>query len=156
MKLRSIEIRNFRCFEHLDLRLDGESLVLVGPNAAGKSSVLSAISLALVGVEVSRTDLRDPEEAIELTATLTDIAPTEQGEFAEALDFKESPPVVRLTMQAIWDPHELAMQQSHVFPDDALRVVPRKEDLALYRAIAGTGRKQEECARRESNPRPSA
>ena len=126
MKLRSIEIRNYRCFEHLDLQLDGESLVLVGPNAAGKSSILSAISLALLGGEVSRADLRDPEEAIELTATLTDIAPTEQGQFAEALDFKESPPVVRLTMQALWDPHELMMQQSHVFPDDALRAVPRK------------------------------
>lgn len=126
MKLRSIKIRNYRCFEQLELELDGESLVLVGPNAAGKSSILDAISLALKGGEVSRADLRDPEEAIELTATLTDIAPTEQGEFAEALDFKESPPVVRLTMQAIWDPHELTMQQSHVFPDDALRAVPRK------------------------------
>ena len=126
MKLRSLEIRNYRCFEHLNLHLDGESLVLVGPNAAGKSSILSAINLALVGGEISRADLRDPEEAIELTATLTDIAATEQGEFAEALDFKESPPVVRLTMQAIWDPHELAIQQSHVFPDDSLRVVPRK------------------------------
>jgi putative AbiEii toxin of type IV toxin-antitoxin system/OLD-like protein len=131
MKLRSIEIRNYRCFEHLDLQLDGESLVMVGPNAAGKSSILSATSLALVGGEVSRADLRDPEEAVEITATLTDIAPTEQGDFADAMDFNESPPVLRMTMQAIWDPHEQQVQQSHVFPDDGLRAVPRKAREAI-------------------------
>lgn len=126
MKLRSIEIRNYRCFDHLDLQLDGESLVLVGPNAAGKSSILTAIGLALVGGEVWRSDLRDPDEAIEITATLTGIAPAEQGVFADAIDFNESPPVLRMTLQAIWDPHEGELQQSHVFPDDALRGVPRK------------------------------
>jgi hypothetical protein len=126
MKLQSIEIRNFRCFEHLDLQLDGESRVLVGPNAAGKSSILDAIALALTGGEVAHADFRDSSEAVELTATLADIAPGEQGEFADALDFNQSPPVVRMTLQGIWDPQELSIQQNHVFPDDALRPVPRK------------------------------
>ena len=125
MKLLSVEIRNFRCFEHLEFQLDGESLVVVGANAAGKSSLLAAIKLALVGGEITRADLRDSDEAVEITVTLGGITPAEQGEFADAMDFNQSPPVLRITQQASWDPFERAVQQNHVFPDDNLRPVSR-------------------------------
>lgn len=131
MKLLSVEIRNFRCFEHFELQLDGESLVVVGANAVGKSSLLTAIKLALVGGEISRADLRDADEAVEITATLGGITPAEQGEFADAMDFNQSPPVLRITQQATWDAFERAVQQNHVFPDDNLRPVSRRSREAI-------------------------
>ncbi len=42
MRLRRIELRNFRCFESLDLDLD-QTTVIVGANDTGKSTVLDAI-----------------------------------------------------------------------------------------------------------------
>jgi uncharacterized protein (TIGR02646 family) len=61
-----IEIRNFKAIDHLVLsvpRPSGEreglvgTLVLLGENAAGKSSVLEAITLALLGVDAIRDNL---------------------------------------------------------------------------------------------------
>lgn len=48
MRLTRIELRNFRCFESLDLDLD-QTTVLVGANDTGKSTVLEAIGLLLNG-----------------------------------------------------------------------------------------------------------
>lgn len=47
MKLRSVEIENFRAIKHLKLPLDESLTVLHGDNAHGKTSVLSAIGTAL-------------------------------------------------------------------------------------------------------------
>jgi hypothetical protein len=92
---------------------------------------MAAISLALVGGEITRADLRDLDEAIEITATLGGITPTEQGEFADAMDFNQTPPVLRISQQATWDPFEEAVQQNHLFPDDNLRQVPRRSREAI-------------------------
>ncbi len=42
MRLVGLELRNYRCFEHLDLDLD-ETTVIVGANDTGKSAILEAI-----------------------------------------------------------------------------------------------------------------
>jgi hypothetical protein len=131
MKLRSIEIRNYRCFEHLQVPFDGESLVLVGPNAVGKSSLLEAITLSLVGGEITKRDFRKLDEGIEITAILGGVTPDEQADFADAMDFNVSPPVLRITQQAIWDSTEGQVQQNHLFPDDNLKPVPRRSREAL-------------------------
>ena len=47
MKLRSVEIENFRAIEHLKLSLDESLTVFHGDNAHGKTSVLSAIATGL-------------------------------------------------------------------------------------------------------------
>lgn len=47
MKLRRLEIRNFRGIGTLDWNVDGALLALVGPGDIGKSTVLDAIELAL-------------------------------------------------------------------------------------------------------------
>lgn len=47
MKLRSIEIENFRAIKHLKLSLDESLTVFHGDNALGKTSVLAAIAVGL-------------------------------------------------------------------------------------------------------------
>lgn len=50
MKLSRIEITNFRCFESLTVSLQPDVNVLVGVNAAGKTTILDAIAIALYDV----------------------------------------------------------------------------------------------------------
>ena len=50
MKLKSVEIENYRAIEQLKLRLDPQLTVLHGDNAHGKTSILSAIAVGLGGI----------------------------------------------------------------------------------------------------------
>lgn len=54
MKLGHVYLENFRGFESLYLRLNGESAVLYGENGAGKSSILRGIALFLSSI-ISRS-----------------------------------------------------------------------------------------------------
>ena len=47
MKLKSVEIENYRAIEKLELQLDPSLTVLHGDNGYGKTSVLSAIAVGL-------------------------------------------------------------------------------------------------------------
>lgn len=47
MKIKSITLNNFRCFENLKIDLNDDLTVIVGNNGAGKSSILDAISIAI-------------------------------------------------------------------------------------------------------------
>ncbi|MCZ2498905.1 AAA family ATPase [Xylophilus sp. Kf1] len=47
MRIDSINIKNFRCFEALHVRFDPKITVIVAPNGQGKSSLLDAIKVAL-------------------------------------------------------------------------------------------------------------
>ncbi len=49
MKLHSIEINNFRCFEHLELELHPQLNVFVGLNGSGKTALLEALKLGVIG-----------------------------------------------------------------------------------------------------------
>jgi putative ATP-dependent endonuclease of OLD family len=119
VRLEKLAIRNFRCFGQLELELAGDSLVVVGPNAAGKSTLLAAARTALHGGSVSKTDLRDIEVPAELVATLSGITPATQGAFADVMDFAVTPPVLRIGVRATWDPDELEVEVVHGFPDNA-------------------------------------
>jgi predicted ATP-dependent endonuclease of OLD family len=46
MRIRRIEIRNFRSFRQFELDLDGESIFVIGENAGGKTSLLTAVARA--------------------------------------------------------------------------------------------------------------
>jgi putative ATP-dependent endonuclease of the OLD family len=56
MRLRSIQIENFRSFENETIDLSGYSS-LVGPNGAGKSTILVALNLFFRNTASSHTDL---------------------------------------------------------------------------------------------------
>jgi len=45
--VQSLELRNFRCFEHLHLDLDDDLTVLIGDNGAGKTAVLNGLAVML-------------------------------------------------------------------------------------------------------------
>lgn len=47
MKLKTIQIQNYRCFEKLDFSLSDRLTLFVGKNGAGKSSILDAIAVAV-------------------------------------------------------------------------------------------------------------
>ncbi|WP_413738652.1 AAA family ATPase [Sodalis sp. RH21] len=47
MKILTMSLCNFKCFESLDLKLNEHFNVIIGDNATGKTSILDAISFAL-------------------------------------------------------------------------------------------------------------
>lgn len=47
MKLKSIKLRNFRCFENLELVFHKQLTVISGGNASGKSAVLDAVAISV-------------------------------------------------------------------------------------------------------------
>ena len=57
MKLKSVEIENYRAIEKIDLQFDPQLTVLHGNNAHGKTSVLSAIALGLGAVPTLLPDV---------------------------------------------------------------------------------------------------
>lgn len=65
MYLNTVSIKNYRCFEQLDILLHNRLTLFVGKNGAGKSAILDAIAVAasafLCGMEgaVSRTIVKD-------------------------------------------------------------------------------------------------
>ena len=47
MKLKNLQISNFRCFESLSIDFDEQLTVLVAENGVGKTAILDAIAVAL-------------------------------------------------------------------------------------------------------------
>ncbi len=126
MRLESVELRNYRCFESYTLDLAGESLLVVGPNAGGKSSLLAGIRSALHGGALTQSDFRDLAVPIELVAKISDIPPEAQGAFADAMDFSTMPPTLRIGTRGTWDAEELEIESLYGFPDDAWRRAKRE------------------------------
>lgn len=73
MRIDSIELSNFRCFEHIRVDFHPELTVLVAPNAGGKTAILDAIAVALspyvttfgvsMGLDFHADDSRESEVA---------------------------------------------------------------------------------------------
>jgi len=55
MKLRRLEISNYRCFADAAIDFPVGPAALVGRNGAGKSTLLEAVVFALFGVNEART-----------------------------------------------------------------------------------------------------
>ncbi|WP_077999173.1 AAA family ATPase [Edwardsiella tarda] len=47
MKIEQVSLKNFRCFEQLDVNFHPHMTVLIAPNGAGKTTVLDAVRIAL-------------------------------------------------------------------------------------------------------------
>ena len=70
MKLKNLQITNFRCFESLSIDLDEQLTVLVAKNGQGKSSVLDAIRIGLwpfvSGFDLARNPASDTANNISI------------------------------------------------------------------------------------------
>lgn len=72
--LTNIEIRNFKRFEHVNVEL-GQTVVLIGPNNSGKTTVLQALALWYVGLRkwqaiTMRRGLRDIDDSSTIDSSL--------------------------------------------------------------------------------------
>jgi len=126
MRLQRVEVNNFRCFSTFDLDVGGESLLVIGSNSGGKTSLHTAIRRALRGGSVELSEFRDQTAAAELIATVDAIPPAAQGPFADALRFTTNPPSLRVGLRATWDATERRVDSVHGFPDDGWRPVTRE------------------------------
>ncbi|MCB1009141.1 MAG: AAA family ATPase [Acidobacteria bacterium] len=127
MRLRRLEIENFRGVKSLDWRHIAETAALVGHGDSGKSTILDAIERVLSPkwiVPFDDTDFwdLDTSEAITVRATITDLAPSfyrdskfglllhgfdrEKGEATQAsgVDGEENALVVELCVDASLEP----------------------------------------------------
>ena len=74
MRITSLSIQNFRCFDNFSIDLSGKSRFLIGENAIGKSSLISAIARAMARERgFQRSDFLDLNRLIEIQVTLTDL-----------------------------------------------------------------------------------
>jgi predicted ATP-binding protein involved in virulence len=88
MKLSKIEITNFRCFETLTIPLRPDINVFVGVNAAGKTTILDALAIALYDViAAGGGKQRRTDQGVTLRPTDIHIAPGAEEAMTGRRDF---------------------------------------------------------------------
>lgn len=120
MKIRRVEIRNFRSFPVFDLEVNGESLFVIGENGGGKSTLLTAIARALGrDLNFTRADFADPAVPVELRVFLTDLDVNQQGVFAGYANFGAGGPTLTMETRSVWDASSEGSETEHTYPTHA-------------------------------------
>lgn len=105
MKLKNLQITNFRCFESLEMDLDEQLTVLVAKNGQGKSSILDAIRIGLWtfigGFDLARTKFNDPANSIKISDIK--VIKTPNGYMSRQLPSK-------ITLNANWEAEAYLIQ----------------------------------------------
>lgn len=128
MRIAAVTISNHR--RVTDLSIDVRShLVLVGPNAVGKSTILRLIDAAIganwssLFASIEPRQFRDPSKPLEVEVKLTDLAPDDMAHFADKVQVAVGPaaPDVWLTARltavvSALDPERVEMTRSFVKP----------------------------------------
>ncbi len=175
LKLSHITIENFRAISKLDLPLDPQLTVLVGNNAAGKTTILDAIAVGLSAVITHLPELSDRDVYSTQGFRSNDL---QQAMVSDDLVVTESPlsgikqaPYVRVTVESmdgvIWDmtkerdqtkrtlaeiPPEKRLNQLHDFLDQIINDVQdgKPTDLPVI-AYYGTERAVLSLSQRDFN-----
>jgi hypothetical protein len=102
--LENIAIANFRNYGALTpVPLAGKSVFVVGENAGGKTSLLTAIARALGrDVRFHRADFADLEQPIEIIVTLSSLGTDTSAEFADYIEFGAQP-TLTVGIRAVWN-----------------------------------------------------
>lgn len=117
MRIRHVELRNFRSFAQFDLDLGGRSVFVIGENGGGKTSLMTAIARALGrDLNFSSADFANLDESVELRITLTDLDVQQQGIFGNYVDFGGGPPVLRMETRALWNAAADEAETEHGYP----------------------------------------
>lgn len=116
MRITRVSVENFRCFENFVIDFAGESRLLIGENAIGKSALMSCIARAL-GRErtFQRNDFLDLDKAISIQVVIGDLDPAQLGVFHEAADFG-APTTLTLGVLAVWDADSEECEVTHGYP----------------------------------------
>ena len=67
MRIESIKLQNFRCFENLELKFHEQLTVIVGKNASGKSTILDAVAISVGTFPSSFDGIGNYSQSIVLT-----------------------------------------------------------------------------------------
>lgn len=131
MRITHVSIENFRCFGHFAIDVGGESRLLVGENAIGKSSLITGIARAL-GRErgFQQSDFLDLAHAIDIRVTLTGLDTNQLGTFAEAADFGSATSLT-VAVMVTWDPDTEECDVRHGYPTKAWKQSSRIEREAI-------------------------
>ena len=79
VRLASIELRNYRCFEHLEVELE-DTTVIVGANDTGKSTLLEAIHGLLDPIEIDwDAVVRNPGLGSQVIGRFVDLPPDDEA-----------------------------------------------------------------------------
>lgn len=127
MRITRVTVENFRSLDAFALDLEAESRFIVGENAIGKSSLITAIARA-VGRErsFSRSDFFDVGRPIDIRVTLTGLDAAQLGVFADAADFSAATSVT-MGVTALWDPDAEEVEVTHGYPTKAWHPSKRSE-----------------------------
>lgn len=114
MKLYSLRIRNYRCFDDKTIYLDNYNS-LVGPNGSGKSSVLMALNVFFRNTEAPTSVLTLSDEdfhnrnisiPIEITATFRELSDVAKDDFKAYVRQNE----LIVMSKAVWNSDTLSAQ----------------------------------------------
>lgn len=127
MRITRVTVENFRSLDAFALDLEAGSRFIVGENAIGKSSLITAIARA-VGRDrtFSRSDFFDIARPIDIRVTLIGLDAAQLGVFADAADFG-SVTSVTMGVTALWDPDAEDVEVTHGYPTKAWHLSKRSE-----------------------------
>jgi predicted ATPase len=130
MRLTQLTIQNFRGIASLSLQLNGDSLLLLGANGAGKSAVLAAIAKSL-GADrgVAAEDFLDPSRPVEITVTLDRLGEDLAGTFNRQATFAPGGPFLTIGVHASLEGPEVEVV--HGFPSSGWSRASRGQLRAL-------------------------
>ncbi len=109
MKIHRLRAHNFRGIRDLDLDLGGKSLVILGPNGTGKSSILDAIDFLCTGSIRRLTG--EGTKAISIAKHAAHVDEGAQDAWVEA-DFETSAGESKTLRRTIREPDELIYEES--------------------------------------------
>ena len=134
MFIKTLSISNFRQLDGLALDLEGEDLVLTGANAAGKTSVLTALAGALgQRVSVTPEDFADLGEPIEVRVVLGGLVSNDQRVFGDRVTLGGTGGSAQLAvgLQALWDEDLEQVDARCGFPTSSWQGLSRRHRDAL-------------------------
>ena len=138
MRLSRFTIANHAVLEDMDVEVR-DHLCIVGANDVGKSTVLRLLNL-LLGATVQQLyaaltpgDLRDGDEALVVSADLTDLSQEEAGSFPYEVHFEGDEPA-RLSIELeirVSEEDDKEVVIDRFFPDAGTRRSPSRDQLEV-------------------------